>query len=261
MVGIGSREAMLAGLALVFAHSLFKAALFMIVGAIDHTTGTRDIQELSGLGRREPLVAGLATLAAASMAGIPPLWGFVAKEAVLETTMHEELLVGMPRNVLLVGFVAGSILTMTYSLYFLWGAFAKKHDKDVCIELFDGTSPAVSTMKPIGFLQWAPPGLLVLLTIVFGLVPKPLSTIFNQYLHVRFPQGEYQDLALWHGITIPLVLSAVIIATGALVFWQRELLKKIQFDRPALGDADDLWDGMLRVLSCLLYTSPSPRDS
>ena len=171
VVGIGSREAMLAGLALVFAHSLVKAALFMIVGAIDHTTGTRDIQELSGLGRREPLVAGLATLAAASMAGIPPLWGFVAKEAVLETTMHEELLVGMPRNVLLVGFVAGSILTMTYSLYFLWGAFARKHDKDVCIELFDGTSPAVSTMKPIGFLQWAPPGLLVLLTIVFGLVP------------------------------------------------------------------------------------------
>ena len=263
VVGIGSREATMAGLALVFAHSLFKAALFMIVGAIDHTSGTRDIRELSGLGRKEPLVAVLATLAAASMAGIPPLWGFVAKEAVLETTLHEELLVGMPRDVLLVGFVAGSILTMSYSLYFLWGAFARKQPQDLSIELIDGTSPAVASMKPIGFLQWAPPALLVLLTTVFGLVPKPLSAIFNQYLHVRFPEGEHQDLALWHGITVPLALSAVIIATGAVIFWQRELLKKTQFERPALGDADDLWDNMLRVLrqASLRLTASTQRGS
>lgn len=263
VVGIGSREAAMAGLALVFAHSLFKAALFMIVGAIDHTSGTRDIRELSGLGRKEPLVAVLATIAAASMAGIPPLWGFVAKEAVLEATLHEELLVGMPRHMLLVGFVLGSILTMAYSLYFLWGAFARKSESDVRKELIDGTSPAVRDMEPIEFLQWAPPAILVLLTVIFGFIPAPLSNVFNQYLNVRFPDAERQDLALWHGITIPLGLSLVIIATGAIMFWQRELVKKAQFERPALGDADALWDNILKVLrqASLRLTASTQRGS
>ncbi|MDK8626004.1 Na+/H+ antiporter subunit A [Corynebacterium appendicis] len=263
VVGVGSREATMAGLALVFAHSLFKAALFMIVGAIDHTSGTRDIRELSGLGRKEPLVAVLAAIAAASMAGIPPLWGFVAKEAVLEATLHEELLYGMPRNVLLVGFVLGSVLTMTYSLYFLWGAFARKPGKEMRAELIDGTSPAVRDMHPIEFLQLAPPAVLVLLTVIFGLVPAPLSNLFNQYLNVRFPEAEHQDLALWHGVTIPLGLSAVIIAAGAVMFWQREVVKKAQFERPALGDADALWDNMLIVLrqASLRLTASTQRGS
>ncbi len=263
VVGIGSREAAMAGLALVFAHSLFKAALFMIVGAIDHTLGTRDIRELSGLGRKEPLVAVLATIAAASMAGIPPLWGFVAKEAVLEATLHEEMLVGMPRHMLLVGFVLGSILTMAYSLYFLWGAFARKSEDDVRKELVDGTSPAVRDMEPIEFLQWAPAALLVLLTVIFGFVPAPLSHLFNQYLNVRFPDAERQDLELWHGITIPLGLSVVIIATGAIMFWQRELVKKAQFERPALGDANALWDNILKVLrkASLRLTASTQRGS
>ena len=263
VVGIGSREATMAGLALVFAHSLFKAALFMIVGAIDHASGMRDVRELSGLGRREPLVMVLALIAAASMAGIPPLWGFVAKEAALEATLHEEMLVGMPRNVLLVGFVLGSILTMAYSIYFLWGAFARKPQQDVRRELIDGTSPAVSNMDRIEFLQWAPPGLLVALTVVFGVIPAPLSNLINQYLGVRFPHGEHQDLALWHGLTIPLALSAVIIASGAAMFWQRQLVKKAQFERPALGNADALWDAMLRVLrqASLRLTASTQRGS
>ena len=117
---------MQAGLALTFAHSLFKAALFMIVGAIDHSAGTRDIDKLAGLGKKKPALYILAILPAMSMAGIPPLLGFVSKEATLEAIMHEELLVGMPRNMLLVTVVVGSALTMAYALRFLWGAFSSK---------------------------------------------------------------------------------------------------------------------------------------
>src|SRR5699024_4208112 len=100
VMAIGSREAMLAGLALTFAHSLFKATLFMIVGAIDHATGTREIPKLSGLARKEPFVFTLAVLSALSMAGIPPLSGFVTKEAVIESVMNEPMLIGMPRNLM-----------------------------------------------------------------------------------------------------------------------------------------------------------------
>ena len=74
--GLGVRDAALAGLAMLLAHALFKAPLFMVVGIIDHEAGTRDLRELSGIGRRHPVLAAVAVLAAASMAGLPPLFGF-----------------------------------------------------------------------------------------------------------------------------------------------------------------------------------------
>ncbi|WP_286954893.1 MULTISPECIES: Na+/H+ antiporter subunit A [Corynebacterium] len=241
IMAIGSREAMQAGLALTFAHSLFKAALFMIVGAIDHSAGTRDIDKLSGLGRRQPLLYGLAIISGLSMAGIPPLFGFVSKEAVLTAIMHEELLVGMPRNLLLVGVVLGSILTMAYTLRFLWGAFATK-DREA------GASEAVRKMHPVGLLLWLPPGILSALTIFFGLLPTPLSSAINQHLNSVFGSAEKTYLSLWHGWTIPLALSAFIVAMGIILHWQRQVLVKWQFTYPALGSADKAYDTVINSL-------------
>src|SRR5690606_22741953 len=82
VTGFGTRDAALAGVALLVAHALFKAALSLVVGIVDHAAGTRDQRRLSGLGRRMPVIAAIAAIAAASMAGLPPLLGFVAKEAV-----------------------------------------------------------------------------------------------------------------------------------------------------------------------------------
>src|SRR5699024_2523858 len=76
-----------AGLAILLAHALFKACLFLVVGIIDHQTGTRDLRELSGVGARMPWVAGAALLAGASMAGLPPMLGFVAKESVFAAVL------------------------------------------------------------------------------------------------------------------------------------------------------------------------------
>nr|WP_269208604.1 Na+/H+ antiporter subunit A [Corynebacterium aquatimens] len=255
VIGVGSREAMMAGLALTFSHSLFKAALFMIVGAIDHTLGTRDIRELSGLGRSSPFVATLAIISAASMAGIPPLWGFVAKEAALEATLHEELLVGMPRNLMMVGFVVGSILTMAYALYFLYGAFSTKEGFVGVIDNHpENRGEKIvkeANLHTRDLTLWASPTVLTVLTTVFGLWPAPLSHAFTEFLNVRFPGMEAHELKLWHGITVPLILTVVIIAVGALMHWQRELVAKAQFERPALGDADELWDNILRTLRTL----------
>ena len=243
VVAIGSREAMLAGLALTFAHSFFKAALFMITGAIDHTAGTRDITQLSGLGRRQPVLYAIAIISAASMAGVPPLLGFVTKETVLEAVMHEDLLVGMPRAMLLVGMVAGSILTMAYALRFLWGAFATK---DPDHPTGGGVSEAVDQMHEIGPMLWLPPTVLTALTVVLGVFPQPLSAIINQDLDARFgPAAESTELALWHGLTPTLGISAGIIVLGAVMHWQRSVVARAQFDYPALGSADDAYDTVL----------------
>ena len=82
VLSLGTQAAALAGLAMLIAHALFKAALFMVVGIVDHQAGTRDLRKLSGVGRSAPVLAVAALLAGGSMAGLPLLAGFVAKESV-----------------------------------------------------------------------------------------------------------------------------------------------------------------------------------
>lgn len=88
LAGAGNRNAALAAAALILGHALFKAALFLVIGIVDHATGTRDLRKLSGLARTMPYVCGVAVLAAASMAALPPLLGFAAKEAAFDALQH-----------------------------------------------------------------------------------------------------------------------------------------------------------------------------
>ena len=73
LVGAGTADAALAGVTMLLAHALYKACLFLVVGAIDHATGTRDLRRLSGLRRSMPGLALASLIAAASMAGLPPM--------------------------------------------------------------------------------------------------------------------------------------------------------------------------------------------
>jgi NADH:ubiquinone oxidoreductase subunit 5 (subunit L)/multisubunit Na+/H+ antiporter MnhA subunit len=75
----------------VTAHALYKSALFMIAGVVDHETGTRDLRRLGGLRRAMPITTGIAMVAGLSMAGLPPLFGFLAKETLLATAVHPSL--------------------------------------------------------------------------------------------------------------------------------------------------------------------------
>ena len=70
------------------AHSMFKGALFMVAGAIDHEAGTRDITHLGGIGRAMPITFAAAVLAALSMGGLPPFFGFLAKEEIYAGLAH-----------------------------------------------------------------------------------------------------------------------------------------------------------------------------
>ncbi|MBI9001023.1 Na+/H+ antiporter subunit A [Corynebacterium sp. CCM 9185] len=254
VVGIGSPGALLAGLALTVAHALFKATLFMIVGAIDRTTGTRDIRELSGLGRAHPALFALAVTAAASMAGVPGTVGFVAKEATVSTLLGESLLTGMPGKLMLVGVVAGSTLTVAYSLYFLHGAFATK---DTDHTTGGGTSPAVAKANPIITPLWLPPAVLAGGGIILGLTPSPLDVVLNTYA------GASAHLALWHGWTLPLLISAIMLTCGVILHWQRNTVSQLHFSRPALGNANLAYDTVVDTLRrvSLRITATTQRGS
>jgi multicomponent Na+:H+ antiporter subunit A len=118
LLGAGTAEATVAGCTLLLAHAVFKAPLFMVVGMIDHETGTRDIRALRRLGPGWGPVELIAVVSAASMAGVPLAFGFVAKEAAYEAFAHRDFAGGWA---VLAGIVVGSILTFAYSARFVWG--------------------------------------------------------------------------------------------------------------------------------------------
>lgn len=88
LTGFGSKVAVEAAVLYLVAHSMFKGALFMVAGAIDHEAGTRDITHLGGIGRAMPITFAAAVLAALSMGGLPPFFGFLAKEEIYAGLAH-----------------------------------------------------------------------------------------------------------------------------------------------------------------------------
>ncbi|BBY63301.1 Na+/H+ antiporter subunit A [Mycolicibacterium helvum] len=241
MVGGGGRDMMLAGLAMLCAHALFKATLFMVVGVIDHSTGTRDIRRLAWLGNRMPALFVIAAGATASMAALPPFLGFVAKEADFESIAHSASL-GAWAPVVLTGVVIGSVFTTIYSLRFLWGAFARKG--------FQGPTNLVANLHrpPAAFL--VAPAILAGAGLFFGVVPNYLDTTLDGYagtLPAAGAEDGHYTLALWHGVNLPLVLSALVLAVGVTLFVSRERLRRAGVGtwRP-LGNADRIYDAVIR---------------
>ncbi len=201
VLGAGFRDAALAGAMMLLAHALFKAALFFVVGIIDHTAGTRDLRRLRGLRRSAPALFVVAVLAAASMAGLPPLAGFVGKEAVFDAFLGGD---GW-RWAVLVGVVCGSVLTVAYSLRFLWGAFGGHRSDD--------ESP-VARMSAV-FV--APAAVLALAGVAAGIAAPAWDRLLAGYADTLPDAGGYH-LALWHGLTPALGLSALVLAGGTAVF-------------------------------------------
>ncbi|MFJ1459496.1 Na+/H+ antiporter subunit A [Nocardia sp. N2S4-5] len=241
LVGIGTSDAALAGVTMLVAHALFKACLFMVVGIIDHSAGTRDLRRLSGLGRRAPVLCGTAILAGASMAGIPPLLGFVGKESALGAILTAENLTAPVKVAVGTGVVVGSMLTVGYSLRFLWGAFGSK-------------SVAVGAPEPQ--LNWHPPGamfvtpaaLLAVVSLAAGPAAPWLDRLLRPYAET-LPGGEPTDLALWHGFGHPLTLTMIVIACGLVLFEIRDRIGETA--NPRLGNADRVYDKTLRAMDQL----------
>lgn len=237
IVGLGTPAAALAGLAMVVAHALFKAALFLVVGVIDHQTGTRDLRKLSGLFRQSRALAVTGALAAASMAGLPLFGGFVAKEAVFEAFTHSPLPPGLAA-VMVAGLAVGSGLTVAYSARFVWGAFARK------------PGIADTPFTPITGLFVASPAVLALLGLVYGLWPAPVDAWVGPYAaevaagaaaatHDAGAQlGALPHLAAWHGFGLPLALSAAGWAIGALLFLSRGAVGRLQSRLASPFDAE-----------------------
>ncbi|MBY6414233.1 Na+/H+ antiporter subunit A [Rhodococcus sp. BP-252] len=244
LVGIGTEKAMLAGLTMVVAHAMFKATLFMVVGIIDHTTGTRDIRKLAHLGKKAPWLAVIAALAAASMAGLPPFLGFVGKEAALSAVIETPVLNPTVSVLVVTGLVVGSILTVTYSIRFVWGAFGRKQLKR--------PSPAVKNMHAPTALFMAAPAFLAVLGLVSGIFSPVVDTLVSPYARTldAYGQASYH-LSLWHGFNLPLGLTVIVVVGGVSLFIAHRMVNRLKFEHPPLGNADRVYDSVLKSMDTI----------
>ncbi|MCS6836474.1 MAG: DUF4040 domain-containing protein, partial [Anaerolineae bacterium] len=186
----------------ILAHALYKAALFLCVGTVDHSTGTRIIDHLGGLAKLMPRTAAIVVVSALSMAGLFPFFGFVAKEVLLDGFVYQG---GNALGLIVV--TLSALFTVIAALIVLWDVFFKPATEDVH---FHEPSPWMD----------AAPGLLALGTLTFGFLAGPLVApliepavpkSFSLYL---LPPNFLELLAFW--------LSTGALVGGGLLFLARQ---------------------------------------
>lgn len=236
LFGLGIPSLTYAGVAHIVAHAIFKAGLFLGVGLIDHTFGSRDITVLSGVGRRMRWIAALAAANALSMAGVIPLLGFATKEKALVGLIDADGYVGTVGIVALIVVVVGSVLTVMYTLRFFMGSFGTRvgiPDTDV------HHAPGIGLVAPIVLLAGV--------SFVVGLVPRWLGDAILVPAR-SLDAASKGHLLLWPGVNAALITSAVIVFVG----WSAwRLLGNRQWSRslPFSGERayDAVYDSALSV--------------
>lgn len=239
MFGFGTVGALAAGIFHLLNHALFKGSLFMLVGVVDHQTGTRDIDVLSGLSRRMPVTAFLMALGALSMAGVPLLNGFVSKEMILGALLEPPFGPNLFTWALPVLAVAGSIFTTFYSLILAHKIFFDR--------LSEETPVAPKEASPCLLL---PPALLAIFVVLLGVAPHLVENIIvgPGVASLTGVPAEVH-LELWHGFNLPLVMSMLAIVLGLVLYLRREAvvtaLRKVSAVR---FNVNAIYEGALRLL-------------
>ncbi|WP_303783903.1 monovalent cation/H+ antiporter subunit A [Azovibrio restrictus] len=209
LLGLGSPMAAVAAVFHILNHATFKAALFMNAGIIDHEAGTRDIKRLGGLMALMPITGTLALLAAASMAGVPLLNGFLSKEMMLEEAART-IWLGQDWLVPLLA-TLGAVFSVAYSFRYIVHVFFGKTRDDY---------PHPPHDPPFGL--WGPPALLVVLVVLIGLFPALIAGPLVATVAAAVIGGPLPDyhLALWHGFTPALFMSVIAVALGLTLLWR-----------------------------------------
>lgn len=203
LIGIGSSYSVTAALLLIAAHSLYKAGLFMVVGNIDKATGTRERHELAGLKSALGMSFIAAIMTAASKGGLPPSFGFISKEYLYKASL--EFNAGIAITMVLVNAIMVSL-----SLLILIKPFLTKHHSNAAV---------ITPVEHQVFL-WLSPSILAILSAI---VPLMLLSyyqgfIINPVVLELFPPSSLKIIQLWDGFTTALLLSAITLILGLILY-------------------------------------------
>ncbi|WKN31745.1 proton-conducting transporter membrane subunit [Porifericola rhodea] len=211
-IGIGTEEALKAALVYLLVHALYKGALFLVAGNVDHEAGTKDIRKLGDLARHMPWTAAAAAMASIAMAGLPPALGFIGKEKLYESTLHAPSF-----SVLLtIAAFLTSALYVAIAVIIGWGLFFGNKDE---------ASP--KNPHPAPFSMFFPPILMAGAGLSFGFLNHMLSIdLLSPAASVIIGKATEIELGLWHGFNWVLALSLLTFAVGFTIYVLRTKLGK-----------------------------------
>ena len=203
LTGIGTPYAVQAAIVFLLGHALYKGSLFMTAGAVDHATGSRDVYELGGLYRQIPLIATAASLACLSMAGLPPLLGFVSKELIYEAVLNTTL---QPWMLTAAALAANALLLAATGIFLLRPFF-----------FGPASAPSVHHRPTVDL--WLGPTALALLGLALGIMPQLVDqSIITPAATAVAARSIQVHLALWHGFNPMLALSIATVVCGIFIY-------------------------------------------
>lgn len=207
MTGIDTAASIKAAIVFLVVHSLYKGALFMVAGSVDKTTGTRDLTKLGGLRSTMPYTTAVALVALFSMAGLPPMLGFIGKELIYEAKFAVPDAAGF----LLVMGILSNIMLVAVSGIFAWRVFFGKA----------GDSPLQP--KETSANLWLGPAILALFSLLLALFPNFfVENVAGPAVRAVLAEDVSLKLSLWHGFNLILLYSFVTVFSGVLIFVYRD---------------------------------------
>jgi multicomponent Na+:H+ antiporter subunit A len=203
LLGLSYGPSIKAAIVFLLVHALYKSALFLVAGAVDHGVGTRDLTRLGGLRRVMPFTALAAVLAGLSMAGLPPLFGFVGKELAYKAKLGVENLGWLLPTVA----VLANALTVAAAGLLVARPFFGRRGTGVGATAHEGP-PAL----------WGGPVLIGTAGLALGVVPGLLYALVTAAVDAVAGEPVEITLALWYGVDTALYLSVLTVLLGGLAY-------------------------------------------
>ena len=223
--------AITAAMTFLLVHSLYKAGLFLVIGIVDHETGTRDANILGGLAKAMPITAAAAALSGLAMAGIPPFLGFIAKEVAYAGALEMALTVFV-----VIMALAAFALMFAVALIVAWKPFFGPQ----------GELPRSPHEGPWAMVLG--PASLAVLGLLFGLMPGVAAyyLIEPAVAAVMGAPDTGGRVKLWAGFNLPLLLSLITFALGYVLYrFHRDLRARLARIEARAPDLDAGWDKLL----------------
>ncbi len=216
--------ALAAALYHVVNHAAFKSLLFMAAGGVLHGTGTRDMEALGGLIKRQPWTAACFLVGAVAIAGLPPLNGFVSEWLMFQALLQNVLLPQPSLNLVFALAIAGLALAAGLAVACFVKAFgitflalprsdaaAAAHEAPVTMRVAMVATAVACAALALGASSIVP----ALAVVAATLVPAPPPVTLGAWLTLEV-SGEFASLsmpavalALAGGILLPVLLLAV----------------------------------------------------
>jgi len=249
LIGDDTSAAFKALVVSVVAHALYKSALFLIAGIVDHEAGTRDLRRLGGLRRAMPLTFVVGTVAALSMAGLPPMFGFLAKETLLASVTHPSIPpAGMA--LLAAATVAAGALILAQAGMLIWDTFLGR-PRDPHIHAHEAPRWMIAMPAMPAFLS---------LTLGLGPEPQRLAAFLAEAAADAYGGTVKVSLALWAGITPPLILSVVAVSLGLTLWAFRGRARAWQNRIPERYSFNAMYSGVIAFLDRAAHLATRPQS-